>query len=54
MTEQQRLGAALVLFLLASLLAVTVSAVVGAVVTVLAVGVLLWGRKLGDRRPPRR
>jgi hypothetical protein len=54
MTDQQRMVLALVLFLIGAVLAVAVSAVAGAILTVLAIAALLWGRKVGDNRPGRR
>lgn len=53
MTDQQRMLLALVLFVVGAVLAVAVSAVAGAVLTVLAIAALLWGRKIGDNRPQR-
>ncbi|MCW2989604.1 MAG: hypothetical protein JWM73_198 [Solirubrobacterales bacterium] len=54
MTDQQRMMIALPLFVIGAVLAVTVSAVAGAIGTILALAALLWGRKVGDnRRPPR-
>jgi hydrogenase/urease accessory protein HupE len=51
MTDQQRMIAALVLFVVGAVVAFAVSAVAGAVLTVLGIAALLWGRKVGDNRP---
>ena len=53
MTDQQRMLIALPLFLIGAVLAVTVSGIAGAVLTLLALAALLWGRKVGDNRRPR-
>ena len=53
MTDEKRMMIALPLFLVGAVLAVAVSAVAGAVLTVLAIAALLWGRKIGDNRPQR-
>ena len=51
MTDAQRIGAALVLFVAGAVVATVVSVIAGALLTLAALAMLMWGRRIGDRGP---
>lgn len=53
MTDQQRVAAAIVLFVIGSVVTATISVIAGMILMVLGLAALLWGRSVGDNRPSR-